>query len=234
MKSVNILYGPPGCGKTTVAELLPPSVTYLSVGRLARKEFDEITPLGTIMRQYIDNVEEYPEEVIQELVESPIISANNDILIDGFPKYEREVNVLTKIMTTNALRAGVVFNIELSLAESWRRIKDRKVCIKCDYQSTKKDKNCPNCYEKMVKRDDDSYEKFEVRFGDYEKNNLLVKSLLKKIGFEIVRLAQNTPTEYRDIIASTLNHNARVAQKRERLISLQEVDSSNLSLGSIE
>jgi adenylate kinase len=224
MSEVNILYGPPGSGKTTAADLLPRSIAYLSVGRLARKEFENQTILGCQMHDLIEHLEEYPKPVIQELMEAPIKSANGIILLDGFPKYEREIEVLENIMEAGDLLPGDLFNIELDLSTAWDRIKGRKICPLCDYQSSEL-RECPNCNKTLLKRVDDNYEDFAIRYNDYETNNSLVKVKLIKLGFKAIELVNGTPKSYCDIIADSLLNHARVAQKRERLVRFQKVDS---------
>jgi len=46
MSEINILYGAPGAGKTTAANLLPKDIEYLSVGKLARQEIELKTKFG--------------------------------------------------------------------------------------------------------------------------------------------------------------------------------------------
>jgi|GEM_PF-2005558 len=224
MSEINILYGAPGAGKTTAANLLPKDIEYLSVGKLARQEIELKTKFGKKLLSYINNLEEYPKPIIKKLIEKPIINSEKIILVDGFPKFEREVEVLEDIMEDNSLLPGFVFNINISHEDAWDRIKDRKVCPNCDYQSTEQT-CCPDCKELLKTRDGDSYEDFAIRYQDYELNNNLVKSKLIKLGFKAIEMSLKTPQEYCDIITDSLLNHARVAQKREQLESFQEVDS---------
>lgn len=203
MSEVNILYGPPGSGKTTTANLLPSDITYLSVGRLARKEFEDKTILGYQMHDLVSRLEEYPKDIIKELMEPPIRSATGKILLDGFPKYEREVDVLESIMDSNRLAPGRLFNIEASLITAWHRIVGRKVCSICDYQSSELD-SCPDCNRILLKRTDDNYEDFIIRYNDYEINNGLIKTRLVKLGFTAIQLANDTAKAYCDTITNSL------------------------------
>ncbi len=224
MSEINILYGPPGSGKTTAANLLPSEVTYLSVGRLARREIERKTILGCLMDNHIQNLQEYPKPIIRQLVEKPIELARGVILLDGFPKYERETEVLEEIMESNSLLPGKLFNIELDPQEAWDRVSGRRVCLSCDYQSDG-DVSCPCCGESLKKRPDDNYNDFVIRYGDYEKNNNIVRLRLIKLGYKAIKLANGTAKEYCDIISDSLLKHARVAQQRERLVRFQEVDS---------
>ena len=85
-----ILLGPPGAGKGTQAERLQEDfdLAYIATGDILRKAVDEGTELGQKAKEYMDNGDLVPDEVIigviLECVESE--AAQDGFLLDGFPR----------------------------------------------------------------------------------------------------------------------------------------------------
>jgi adenylate kinase len=85
-----ILLGPPGAGKGTQAERLREDfdLAYIATGDILRKAVKEGTELGQKAKEYMDNGDLVPDEVIigviLECVESE--AAQDGFLLDGFPR----------------------------------------------------------------------------------------------------------------------------------------------------
>jgi len=184
VKRINILYGPPGTGKTTIANILPKGVQYISVGALARTEIAGDTTLGKSLSYYLDNVLEYPQDVIGQLMRTPIRDAEGAVLLDGFPKYEREVKVLQDVMDELALVPGHLFTLRLSADEALSRSLGRLICSSCRVECGNAQEDCcKECGFPLEERPDDESAIFLRRYSDWQQNHQIVSNMLINEGY---------------------------------------------------
>ena len=85
-----ILFGPPGSGKGTQAEMLVEKygLTHISTGDLFRNEIGNSTPLGLKAKEYMDQGILVPDEVTIGMLENRVNETNNQkgYILDGFPR----------------------------------------------------------------------------------------------------------------------------------------------------
>jgi adenylate kinase family enzyme len=87
-----LIYGPPGCGKTTIGQLISNNSTlkYISVGEITRREIYSQSEVGKKLKYYLDLPLEYPIELISNLIQvnlDNLIENKTDFILDGYPKY---------------------------------------------------------------------------------------------------------------------------------------------------
>lgn len=98
-----ILFGPPGSGKGTQADLLVKkyNLLHISTGDLFRYNLKNNTPLGDEARSYMDKGELVPDSVtIKMLVDK--VESNPDVkgyIFDGFPRNIPQSEALNKLLT---------------------------------------------------------------------------------------------------------------------------------------
>ncbi|MFI5264686.1 MAG: adenylate kinase [Candidatus Kapaibacterium sp.] len=97
-----ILFGPPGVGKGTQAELLRDHyhLHHISTGDILRAAVKAGTKLGAEAKRYMDSGGLVPDEVIIGLVEEVLIKDKEEkkgFLLDGFPRTEEQAKALDKI-----------------------------------------------------------------------------------------------------------------------------------------
>lgn len=85
-----ILLGPPGAGKGTQAQYIVQqfNIPQISTGDMLRQAISAESELGSMAKQYIDNGELVPDNVMVGLVNDRIAQADcdNGFLLDGFPR----------------------------------------------------------------------------------------------------------------------------------------------------
>lgn len=209
--TLNILYGPPGSGKTTAIQSLLKEMkfSYISIGEIYRKEIEKKSVFGKELQGYVETDTEYPQHVIRRIVEPHILNIkdNQIIILDGFPKHEHELEVLEIILNNHStpLKKGKVVTLTLDLQTAMGRMLRRTVCPKCDFHADQ-ETICPRCgYEKMLRRHDDTDQEFTNRFNTFVRNNQLIAHNLNAMGFETVTIdAAQDKDSLRNIIKSEL------------------------------
>lgn len=183
-----ILIGAPLSGKGTQAEIITQEfgLTHISTGEILREEMGKSSPLGLEVKQYMELGQLVPDKIIIEVLKEKLSSLNtaNGILLDGFPRTLNQAKKLTKI-----IKIDKVFYLKANLEQLKPRIAGRFVCASCNKTNTILDENlvpCKFCGGQLIKRQDDTLEKFEFRFNEflqstypvvdyYKKQNLLIE-----------------------------------------------------------
>ncbi len=122
---INIaLFGPPGAGKGTQAELLIKkyNLFHISTGDLLRKEIAEGTPLGLQAKKTIEEGKLVPEETVVKLIEKTIMSNpdSTGYLFDGFPRTYVQAYILEGLMSRFNKKLCCLIGLEI----------DDEVCVK--------------------------------------------------------------------------------------------------------
>lgn len=183
-----LLYGPPASGKTTLANFICKeyNLTYFSFGEAVRKEITNNTSLGKKLKKYLDAVEEYSPELISEVLQKYIsnnLKNKKSLLIDGFPKYSREVPLFFDILNREGFALKGVIILEISLGTILQRSSKRMICSSCLLQQLDHDnKNiCSSCKGMLLKRNDDDPDILRRRYLDFSNSmNQLSQDLFMK------------------------------------------------------
>src|SRR5258705_8435990 len=129
-----ILLGPPGAGKGTQAARLQEDfdLAYIATGDILRKAVAEQTELGQKAKEYMDNGDLVPDEiiigVILECVESE--AAKDGFLLDGFPRSVGQAEALEEALARLERQLTAVLCIEAPDDEIIRRLSGRRQCVK--------------------------------------------------------------------------------------------------------
>lgn len=114
-----ILFGAPGVGKGTQAELLAArfSIPHISTGDMLRSAIEAGTPMGKQAQQYVRSGGLVPDEVVIGIVRDVLSSdqCRNGFILDGFPRTTAQAEALQKIF--DDLKIGRVLVVSLEVNE---------------------------------------------------------------------------------------------------------------------
>ena len=160
-----ILLGPVGSGKGTQARLIKEeyNLPHISTGEIFRTNIQNETELGKIAKQYIDNGDLVPEELVNKLVEDRIAQDDcaNGFILDGYPRNIAQAKFLESITNID-----IALMIDLSEEKIIERLSSRRMCSKCNQPTSLDwmvDGKCEKCGGDCYVRDDDKQEVIKMR-----------------------------------------------------------------------
>ena len=116
MKNI-VLFGPPGAGKGTQADLLKEKydLVHISTGEVFRYNIKNKTALGLLAKTFIDAGDLVPDEVtINMLKEEVNKNANaNGIIFDGFPRTQSQAEALDVFLTEKGEQINGMIALEV-------------------------------------------------------------------------------------------------------------------------
>lgn len=176
---MNVIFiAPPAAGKGTQAEMLEKefNMYHLSTGDLLREIASSDTNLGREVKEIIDNGKLVDDELMLKLLKEKISTIDsNGIIFDGFPRTIRQAEMLDELLNSMNQRVDKVIYLEVDKEVALKRATGRVTCQNCGsiyniYLDNIVDNKCSNCNASLTKREDDTEEKFSVRFDTYLTN----------------------------------------------------------------
>jgi adenylate kinase len=188
-----VLLGPPGAGKGTLAGLLKEKLglAHISTGDILREEMKNRTPLGQEVKQYIENGELVPDEVVTKLIDHKFSSndiANEGYMLDGFPRTEQQAKDLDRILKRLGKPLEYAIYLESSLPIIIKRLTGRRVCRNCgalyhiQNKPPKREGVCDDCGGEIYQRADDNEETIKTRMEVYMKSTEPIITFYKAQG----------------------------------------------------
>ena len=130
MKNI-ILFGPPGSGKGTQAELLKNKIqlNHISTGDVFRNNIKNYTPLGKLAAKYMDNGQLVPDKVTIDLLSSELekYPQSKGFIFDGFPRTIDQAHAFDELFETKNLSLTMVLSLEVSEDELVSRLLNRGI-----------------------------------------------------------------------------------------------------------
>jgi len=129
-KKLILLIGAPGSGKTTDGSAIAknhPEITAYSIGQLLEDEANQETKLGKINNDYISKGELIPTAIVIDTIMEAVKNAPTDIvLLDGFPRKEKQMKIFADILSANhTIELDSVIEIRVSEAVARERVLNR-------------------------------------------------------------------------------------------------------------
>jgi len=174
-----ILFGDPGAGKGTQAEILAKKTHFnrISTGDLVRNEMRNKSALAKDLIPFYNAGKPAPNKIINNLVENKIKELKQNsgikgIIFDTFPFDNEQADFLASISEKYGLNKPIIIWIDVPDKEILKRLGSRLICTKCNKifraSEVSLDK-CPNCQGSLEKRADDEEKLIKNRIKVYKK-----------------------------------------------------------------
>jgi len=194
-----ILFGPPGAGKGTQADLLQKKfgAIKLSTGDMLRAAVASHSPLGKQVEKVMSKGQLVPDEVVVNLLRERIHQPDcaNGFILDGFPRTIAQAEALDAMLMGEGKRIDHVIQLEVDDKVLIERVAGRFACAKCGmgYHDTMKEPKkagvCDQCgASHFTRRDDDKAETMTRRLQAYRQQTAPLlpyyqaKGLLRTVG----------------------------------------------------
>ena len=202
-----ILLGAPGAGKGTQAELLVSklSIPAISTGNMLREAIANGTDLGVKAKQYMDEGNLVPDELILGIVADRVAQDDcaKGFILDGVPRTLAQAEALE----AKGVRIDHVVSIEVDDSEIEGRMTGRRVCGKCGASyhivanPPKMEGICDSCGSELVIRKDDAPETVRKRLQVYHATTEVLKDFYGKLGrLRLVNGSQSIEGANEDIL----------------------------------
>jgi adenylate kinase len=116
MKNI-VLFGPPGAGKGTQAEVLKRKyqLIHISTGDVFRYNIENATQLGALAKSYMDKGHLVPDEVTIDMLNAEVeknVGANG-FIFDGFPRTAAQAKALAILMDEKESQINAMVALEV-------------------------------------------------------------------------------------------------------------------------
>ncbi len=197
-----VLFGPPGSGKGTQAQLIKEQygIAHISTGDLFRKNIAEGTALGMLAKSYIDKGDLVPDEVTINMLKERLAQddCQGGYILDGFPRNIYQAEQLDKITDVDL---AILINQKDEVIIP--RLSGRRTCRLCGYTTHinwLEDKNkevCAKCFGPLYQRDDDKEDVIKNRLDGYRKQTAPLTDYYKAQGkLEVVQATNEVDQTY--------------------------------------
>ena len=189
-----ILFGPPGAGKGTQAQLLKErlGIEHVSSGDLFRHHLSNGTELGELARGYMNRGALVPDEVTIGMVLDRVASMPNGrgFMLDGFPRNTNQASALDDALKQRNQRIDRVVHISVPDDELIRRLSNRYICRRCQKPFTRDavtgapPGGCNDCTDggEIYQRDDDTPDAVANRLSIYHEETAPVLDFYGEAG----------------------------------------------------
>ncbi len=112
-----VLFGPPGAGKGTQAEVLKEkyNLVHISTGDVFRYNIKNATELGTLAKSYMDKGQLVPDTVTIDMLNAEVEKNPNaqGFIFDGFPRTEAQADALATLLTSKNTEVAAMVALEV-------------------------------------------------------------------------------------------------------------------------
>jgi adenylate kinase len=184
-----ILFGPPGAGKGTQAQLIVKKHNYfqLSTGDLLRKETKKKSDLGLKIESLISKGNFVSDEIVNQLLRETIsnLKYRDRIIFDGYPRTIDQAINLDELLNEFNQKAELVISLSVPREIIEKRIIGRVTCEKCnmtlnEFFNSREIELHPCGNQHFIKRKDDNLTTVMSRYDIYKKTTQPVLDYLSK------------------------------------------------------
>jgi len=125
-----VIFGPPGSGKGTQSERIIDKygLTHISTGDMLRLEMKNGTELGDKAKNFINQGQLVPDEVIIGMIKNKISAVENQskgIIFDGFPRTVAQAQALKELLYQRGERIELMLDLIVERQELLNRLVKR-------------------------------------------------------------------------------------------------------------
>jgi adenylate kinase len=125
-----VFIGPPGSGKFTQAQHLARAfgVPLVSSGACLRKEIEEESPLGKLVREYVEYGMLAPDELVNAIVLKYLRAhtLEKGFVLEGYPRNIEQASSLERLM-----HMSLAIQLKIDDGVAAKRVKERRECAHC-------------------------------------------------------------------------------------------------------
>jgi adenylate kinase len=179
-----IILGPPGSGKGTLAKLLSSElrVPHISTGEMLREEVHRGSPLGEVVKPFMDAGKLVPDEVMLSVVEGRVgrPDCKKGFILDGFPRTILQAVRLDQMLSALNRQIDLAMRFVVSEQCVVRRLGGR-ICSSCgadynlDSKPPREEGLCDICGGRLCQREDDREDVILNRLRVYRKETLPIE-----------------------------------------------------------
>lgn len=189
-----ILLAPPAAGKGTQAALIVSKyhMKHISTGELLRKSLKQDDDISKEIKQIMNSGKLVSDEIILQLIEKELESAEEGVVLDGFPRNRVQAIDYEELLQRLGQKLDAVLYLSIPEEVAKARIIGRRTCPTCGkiynmQMEEMTEELCGSCHTSLISREDDNEETFDLRYETYmrETSPLISfyqeKGLLKEI-----------------------------------------------------
>ncbi|HNP69730.1 MAG TPA: nucleoside monophosphate kinase [Kouleothrix sp.] len=200
-----VLVGPPGSGKSTIAEALVHAYTLVSIstGQRLRAEIQARSAIGREVVPYLDRGNLAPDSLMDRLMRGTLerLEPSQGFLLDGYPRTLRQARGLVGMLADFKRELHAVLALGVNDEEVVRRLSGRRICegagepfpVHIDDLSSVM--RCQERGGRLVERDDDRPEVVRQRLAVYHEQTQPLLEFYSAAGLLRRIDAQGTPAE---------------------------------------
>jgi len=172
-----ILFGAPGSGKGTQAEMLTAhfNAQRVSLGDILRDELKRGTDLGKEVKGYMEKGELVPDHIVSSVIEKKL--SDDNYVLDGYPRNIQQAKILEAIFEKKNIELDACIYFEIDEETAVKRLTLRRVCANCganyhlETMPPKKEGVCDECGKELRQRLDDKPETITTRWQVFMKES---------------------------------------------------------------
>jgi adenylate kinase len=166
-----LLYGAPGSGKGTQANMLRAKfgIPHIATGDMLRAEIAAGTELGRKAKPILAAGQYVSDDIMIGIIRNRLgqPDCQRGFIIDGFPRTVPQANALDTLMVELGKRFDRVIYLMVPIEELLHRLSGRLVCPKCQRTYPPSTAACEVDGSRLVQREDDKPEAVRPRIEIY-------------------------------------------------------------------